>query len=216
MEHHAEYLINRLSLRRPQAESLNLLTKIADVLSLQKDCDLAAEQEKIITLMSGLATDTGKARLAPACLRQAVKASFDAPAPGQCVTSVKNLKYNVNNNNLPNPHAMLIIRPDQMQSFTDRIRAQFAAKLTGQLQADYPGLFQPLPPPLALRMVSGKIDYAEYRYEIRFQSALTVFLSRSDLPRANLSEANLGGAILSEANLGGAILSDANLDGVIK
>jgi len=71
---------------------------------------------------------------------------------------------------------MLIIRPDQMQSFTDRIRAQFAAKLTGQLQADYPGLFQPLPPPLALRMVSGKIDYAEYRYEIRFQSALTVFL----------------------------------------
>jgi len=82
---------------------------------------------------------TGKACLAPACLRQAVKASFDAPALGQCVTSVKNLKYNVNNNNLPKPHAMLIIRPDQMQSFTDRIRAQFAAKLTGQLQADYPG-----------------------------------------------------------------------------
>ena len=101
---------------------------------------------------------------------------------------------------------MLIIRPDQMQSFTDRIRAQFAAKLTGQLQADYPGLFQPLPPPLALRMVSAKIDYAEYRYEIRFQSALTVFLSRADLPRANLSHANL-----SEADLSGA-----NLDGVIK
>ena len=63
MDHHAEYLINRLSLRRPQAESLNLLTKIADVLSLQKDCDLAAEQEKIITLMSALATDTGKAKV---------------------------------------------------------------------------------------------------------------------------------------------------------
>ena len=71
---------------------------------------------------------------------------------------------------------MLIIRPDQKQSFTDTLRAQFAAKLTGQLQTDYPELFQPLPPPLALRMVSQKIDYAEYRYEIHFQSALTVFL----------------------------------------
>jgi hypothetical protein len=71
---------------------------------------------------------------------------------------------------------MLIIHPDQMQSLTDRIRAQFAAKLTGQLQTDYPELFHPLPPQLALRMVSAKIDYAEYRYEIRFQSALTVFL----------------------------------------
>ena len=154
---------------------------------------------------------TGKARLAPACLRQAVKASFDAPALGQCVTSVKNLKYNVDNNNLPKPHAMLIIRPDQMQSFTDRISAQFAAKLTGQLQADYPRLFQPLPPPLALRMVSAKIDYAEYRYEIRFQSALTVFLSRADLPRANLSGANLSGADLIEADLIEANLSDADL-----
>ena len=49
------------------------------------------------------------------------------------------------------PHAMLIIRPDQKQSFTDRLRAQFAAKLTGQLQTDSPELFQPLPPSLALR-----------------------------------------------------------------
>jgi len=106
---------------------------------------------------------------------------------------------------------MLIIRPDQMQSFTDRLRAQFAAKLTGQLQADYPRLFQPLPPPLALRMVSAKIDYAEYRYEIRFQSALTVFLSRADLPRANLSGANLSGADLIEADLIEANLSDADL-----
>ncbi len=71
---------------------------------------------------------------------------------------------------------MLIFRPEQMQSFTDSIRAEFAKKLTGQLQSDYPELFQPLPPQLALCMVSNKIDYAEYRYEIRFQSALTVFL----------------------------------------
>ena len=71
---------------------------------------------------------------------------------------------------------MLIIRPDQMQSLTDKLRAQFAEKLTGQLQAEYPALFQPLSHQLALRVVSTKIDYAEYRYEIRFQSALTAFL----------------------------------------
>jgi hypothetical protein len=90
------------------------------------------------------------------------------------IMAVKSLFFKLNN--LSNSHAMLIIRPDQMQSLTDRIRAQFAAKLTGQLQTEYPELFQPLPPRLALRMVSAKIDYAEYRYEIRFQSALTVFL----------------------------------------
>ena len=71
---------------------------------------------------------------------------------------------------------MLIISPEQKRMFTDKIRAQFAEKLTGQLQADYPELFHPLPPALALRMVSKKIDYAQYRYEINYKSSLTVFL----------------------------------------
>ena len=70
----------------------------------------------------------------------------------------------------------MIFSPEQKRLFTDSIRSQFAEKLTGQLQTEYPDLFQPLPPPLALRMVSNKIDYAEYRYEIRYQSSLTVFL----------------------------------------
>ncbi len=72
--------------------------------------------------------------------------------------------------------AIMIFSSEQKRLFTDSIRSQFAEKLTGQLQAEYPDLFQPLPPPLALRMVSNKIDYAEYRYEIRYQSSLTVFL----------------------------------------
>ena len=71
---------------------------------------------------------------------------------------------------------MLIISPEQKRMFTEKIRAQFAEKLTGQLQADYPELFHPLPPALALRMVSKKIDYAQYRYEINYKSSLTVFL----------------------------------------
>ena len=63
MDHHASYINNRLSLRRPQTESLEILTKIANCLSLRKDCELAAEQESILALTETLATDYGTARV---------------------------------------------------------------------------------------------------------------------------------------------------------
>ena len=63
MDHHASYINNRLSLRRPQSESLEILAQIANRLSLRKDCDLAAEQESILALTETLATDYGTARV---------------------------------------------------------------------------------------------------------------------------------------------------------
>ncbi|MGR8929555.1 MAG: hypothetical protein ACU836_02860 [Gammaproteobacteria bacterium] len=71
---------------------------------------------------------------------------------------------------------MITIRPEQMQQMSATVRSRFAAKLTHQLQAEYPELFQALPNGLAERMVSNKIDYAEDRYEIHYQNALTTFL----------------------------------------
>lgn len=47
MDKHAAYIRNRLSLRPPQTESLEILAGLADVLTLQKNADLAAEQEKV-------------------------------------------------------------------------------------------------------------------------------------------------------------------------
>lgn len=67
---------------------------------------------------------------------------------------------------------MIVITPNQMQQFNTDVRARFAAKLTEQLRFDYPELFQLLPQGLAQRMVAGKIDYAEERYEIHYQNAL--------------------------------------------
>jgi len=68
---------NRLSLRSPQAESLEILAVLADTLSLQKNADLAAELEKVKglyptcsdfertfpSLCFALATGVGKTRL---------------------------------------------------------------------------------------------------------------------------------------------------------
>lgn len=71
---------------------------------------------------------------------------------------------------------MLKIRPDQFRQFKHHVKQRFAAKLTGQLQSEYPEWFQCLPEPLAVRLVSDKIDYAQYRYEIQLQSSLTTFL----------------------------------------
>ncbi|MFA5983573.1 MAG: hypothetical protein WC782_06125 [Methylococcaceae bacterium] len=71
---------------------------------------------------------------------------------------------------------MLTLTQHQLDQLDAEARSQFAALLTGQLQADYPALFQPLPQALAQRMVAHKIDYAEERYDIHFQSALTTYL----------------------------------------
>ncbi|MCL7422413.1 MAG: hypothetical protein M8364_16100 [Methylobacter sp.] len=71
---------------------------------------------------------------------------------------------------------MIVITPSQMQQFNKDVRTRFAVRLTEQLRPDYPELFQILPQGLAQRMVAGKIDYAEERYEIHYQNALTTYL----------------------------------------
>jgi type III restriction enzyme len=59
MDKHAAYINNRLSLRDPLAESLELLAEIADILSMRKDCDLAAEEKKIKAHTAKLAKKNG-------------------------------------------------------------------------------------------------------------------------------------------------------------
>ncbi|MFZ6747630.1 hypothetical protein [Undibacterium sp. Ren11W] len=71
---------------------------------------------------------------------------------------------------------MITITFDQLRLLDSDIRHKFAVKLSTQLRADYTDLFAPLPPALTQRMVARKIDYAEERYEIHFQSALTTYL----------------------------------------
>jgi type III restriction enzyme len=63
MDKHAAYIKNRLSLRPPQTESLEILAEIADILPLKKDADLATEQEKILTYTGDLAAENGSARV---------------------------------------------------------------------------------------------------------------------------------------------------------
>jgi type III restriction enzyme len=77
MNKNAIYVRNRLSLRTPQAESLDILTQITDLLSLEKSTDLAIEFDKIKSLFPtlsdfertfpsvcfALATGVGKTRL---------------------------------------------------------------------------------------------------------------------------------------------------------
>ena len=59
MDKHAIYIKNRLSLRPPQTESLEILAGITDRLTLRKDCDLAEEQGKILSYIAELAAETG-------------------------------------------------------------------------------------------------------------------------------------------------------------
>jgi type III restriction enzyme len=59
MDKHAAYIKNRLSLRPPQTESLEILAGIADLLPLNKDADLATEQEKVLSYTGELATENG-------------------------------------------------------------------------------------------------------------------------------------------------------------
>lgn len=59
MDKHAAYIRNRLSLRPPQTESLEILAGLADILTLQKNADLAAEQEKVLDFAALRAKETG-------------------------------------------------------------------------------------------------------------------------------------------------------------
>jgi len=59
MDKHATYIRNRLSLRPPQTESLEILAGLADVLTLRKDTDLAAEQEKVRDYAAAWAAEKG-------------------------------------------------------------------------------------------------------------------------------------------------------------
>ncbi len=75
MDKHAANIKNRLSLRSPQTESLKILAEIADTLSLKKDADLAAEQEKILTYVRAV-------REPP--LQQSVFTDFERNFPCVC------------------------------------------------------------------------------------------------------------------------------------
>jgi type III restriction enzyme len=77
MNQKANYVRSRLSLRKPQAESLEILQELTDVLELKKNPDLAAELEKVrekyatcsdferefVSICFALATGVGKTRL---------------------------------------------------------------------------------------------------------------------------------------------------------
>lgn len=62
MDKHAAYIKNRLSLRPPQVESLNILAGITDALTLKKNPDLDSEEEKVLTCTADYAALHGSAR----------------------------------------------------------------------------------------------------------------------------------------------------------
>ncbi len=62
MDKHATYIKNRLSLRSPQVESLQILGSIADNLTLKKNADLDAEMKKVLTCTADYAALNGTAR----------------------------------------------------------------------------------------------------------------------------------------------------------
>lgn len=82
MKEKAEYIKQRLSLRKPLQEALDILTELADKLELKKDVDLKAELEKVKALYPtctdferefpsicfSIATGVGKTRLMGACI----------------------------------------------------------------------------------------------------------------------------------------------------
>ncbi|MFA5180798.1 MAG: DEAD/DEAH box helicase family protein [Syntrophales bacterium] len=59
MDKHAAYIKNRLSLRPPQTESLEILAGLADRLTLRKDADLATEQERVLAYAAEWAKEKG-------------------------------------------------------------------------------------------------------------------------------------------------------------
>ena len=71
---------------------------------------------------------------------------------------------------------MLKLDPGQMHLLDRRARERFRSLLSAQLRAAYPALWTPLPIALAERIVGARIDHAQERYDIHFQSALTTFL----------------------------------------
>jgi len=98
-----QYIKNRLSLREPLQESLDIVAQLADELTLSKDADLAAELEKVKahystctdferafpSLTFAIATGVGKTRLMGACitylyLAKGIK-NFFILAPGSTI-----------------------------------------------------------------------------------------------------------------------------------
>jgi len=71
---------------------------------------------------------------------------------------------------------MITLSPQQLNVLDSQVKEAFATKLTHTLIATYPALFTPLPVELAQRLVAAKISYAETRYQLRFQSALSTYL----------------------------------------
>lgn len=61
MDKHAAYIKNRLSLRPPQTASLEILAGLVDVLPLQKNANLATEQEKVRAYTAQIAVENGTA-----------------------------------------------------------------------------------------------------------------------------------------------------------
>ena len=75
MDKHAAYIKNRLSLRPPQTESLEILGGLADLLPLRKNTDLAAAQEQVRAYDAERAVEKGTA---------AVFAEFERTFPCVC------------------------------------------------------------------------------------------------------------------------------------
>jgi type III restriction enzyme len=63
MDKYAVYIKNRLSLRHPQTESLEILAGIADILPLKKNADLDTEKDKVLQFTGELAANNGSARV---------------------------------------------------------------------------------------------------------------------------------------------------------
>jgi type III restriction enzyme len=59
MDKQGTIIKNRLSLRPPQAESLRILARIANILPLKKNTDLGAEQDKVLAFADELTAETG-------------------------------------------------------------------------------------------------------------------------------------------------------------
>jgi len=63
MDKFAAYIRNRLSLRPPQTESLEILAGIAERLTLRKDADLTVERDKILTFLDERTNGNGIPRV---------------------------------------------------------------------------------------------------------------------------------------------------------
>lgn len=71
---------------------------------------------------------------------------------------------------------MVSLTASQLEALDRYVNQRFVSTLTDELCATYPMLLQPLPRPLAQRMVSHMIYYAETSFGIAQQVGLTTYL----------------------------------------